>query len=499
MKMTAEQENGRNYLKCVLESGAELDEDCLATISDEQASEGSKVITGIIPVIYSQVFEERILRYDVNAFMSLQEYKGYISTKEQISVLFLSIIDICRQADAFLLDITYFLLEEQYIYVDKESGKAHLILYPVFGQNRQGDFRELFSQMMQGIHLSMEDMNFYGAVVYELNQADSFSIVRFRELLVNASGGQGIPGKSGQRKEMEQSREQQGKAYENVQGNAWEAGKPGVGADATLGVAPWNYASGEVFRSEPQSVCGQAEQMSAAVSAKITGAKKSEENAGEKGEKKKGLFDKMFAGNAGKKNKEPKAVKEKPVKEKAVKEKAVKVKKAKASGSSFLELPDEEVKSNPASAPMQEPGKKPEPPRAVESPAQLRGTAYRASIPMTDDEDVMEYGSTEDEIGQTPYLVLHYLNENRYITVNTFPFEIGREGRGLRIDASKTKVSRKHAEIISAPDGFKICDLSKLGTFLDGVRIPQGSYVALRNGMKLSLKDEEFVVSIYEG
>lgn len=445
-KIIIEQENNRNYLKCILEETEEVDEDCLAAISDEQSADGSSGISGIIPVIYSQVFQERILRFDVSAYISFSEYKSYITSRDQVSRCFLSILDTCRQADAYLIDLSYFLLEEEYIYVDRDSGNAHMILYPVPSHTGQGNFKELFTQMMQGIHLTNVDMNFYGTIMYELNQGDSFNLVQFRELLLDHQENFGI----------QKGQEAVSQRQEDVL----------VGGSISS------------FQEESRKENYMPDQRVAEQSGTVSGEMPSKSGKKTDMEKKKGLFGNLFASK-------PKTVQF--AEEKGISPSKKHSKKGTPSSNFILDLPDGEVPLNKTAE------------KAVPSSVSTRQILPRQeSIPMTDDEDFSKYGSTEDEMEGQPYLVLHYLNEDKYITVNSFPFEIGREGKGYRIDSTKTKVSRKHVEILSTISGFQVVDCSKLGTFLNGVRIPKNQCVALKSGSRLALKDEEFIVTIYE-
>lgn len=138
---------------------------------------------GVVPVIYSKIFQERTLKYDINTYLPLAEYKARITSREQLSNFFLSIIDTYQKAESYLLDTSYFLLEEEYVYVNEATGKACLIMYPVVGVVQEKDLRQLFCKMMNGIRLVERDMGFYGKVIYELDYAESFNIVKFRELL----------------------------------------------------------------------------------------------------------------------------------------------------------------------------------------------------------------------------------------------------------------------------------------------------------------------------
>lgn len=415
--MVIEQQNGKNFLKCILGETDRIDEDCLAAISEEPSADGTQGIPGLIPVIYSQIFQERVFRYDINAYIPLMEYINRITTKEQAGRLFLSIIDTYQKADAYLLDLSYFVLEEELLFVEEETGKAHMILYPVAENGLEADFRGFFCRIMNGIHLSPAYMEFYGKVLYELNQADSFNIIKFRDCLRALM----------ENPASEPRQEVKGEEIVSQPDRQWNI--PSIPQEALKQKLPQPTVSHE---RESQ----------------VTPVKP---------QKKKGLFGLR---QVSRKKEEPPKGKDRPGKSR-------KAEKPQKGAGLFIPLPDEEVTKPSANA-----------------------------FPMTDDEETFGPLVTEDEMDSTSQLTLYHVAEKKYIPVRFFPFDMGREGNGYRVDSSKTKISRRHAEIISTPQGYRVCDCSKLGTFLNGERIPKGEYVLLENGMKLTLKDEDFNVII---
>lgn len=426
-EMIVEQQNGRNYLVCRLETETIIDEDCLAVVSEELGSDGKQGIPGIIPIIYSQIFEERILKYDINAYVSLAKYKKQITTGKQICTLFLSILETYSKLEAYLLDPGYFLTNEEYIFVNEAQGRAYFILYPVYSIQKEIDFREFFGKMMTGIHIRNEDMDFYGKLIYELNYTDTFNIIKFKDFLTNTLNA-GVRENVDNGSKKPESRE------------AWKKTKE----------------LQENIRCEGKE--------------KPVKAQESKEKAIKE-----------------------KAVKEKTVKEKTVKEKAVKEKQPrekmglfswgktkKAKSHSMISLPDEEE---------------------IPSDFELRrDNKSAAEVSETELEEMTKLdkeGETEIVSDQKQLILIH-TSTGREIPVRQFPFVIGREGSGFRIDPSKLRVGRRHAVIISQQDEFFICDESKNGTWADGERLPKGENIALSDGMHLRLTEEEFDVKIYE-
>lgn len=466
-KLILERQNNKTYLVGRVPAGCAVDEDCLATVSQEKAGEEREGFEGVVPVIYSQVFQERTLKYDVNAYLPLAEYKSRITCGEQLATLFLSIIDTYQKAESYLLDTGFFLLDEEYVYVHEATGRAWLILYPVTGMSLETDLRQLFCRMMNGIRLAEKDMGFYGKVIYELDYAESFNIVKFKELLFQRGDGAQTASRNAETGGLHGS----------------PAEPDGSGPLVKLGTdrpqAPIKRESaGHDIPEEPTGY-GTPEKRNPAAG---RGEEFPDLQRGQ-GQKPPRVFGGLFGGGGRK---------SKPSGKKDSGDKADRQKSDRGKSNIFA-LPDQEV------------GVLGREPRGnVASPDPGRDASILADIPRTADEDIFTaYAQTMDEeeertvdAGQRT-LELFYRNEKRLIKVNVFPFEIGREGSGCRIDPSKGKVSRRHVVLQRDGERFQICDVSKLGTLLNGEKLPRDVYVDLADRMQIDMKGEIFEVRIY--
>lgn len=476
-KLILERQNNKTYLVGRVPEGFAVDEDCLATVSEEKTGEEQEGFAGVVPVIYSQVFQDRTLKYDVNAYLPLAEYKPRITGRQQLATLFLSIIDTYQKAESYLLDTGFFLLDEAYVYVNEATGKASLILYPVAGMASETDLRQLFCRMMNGIRLAEKDMGFYGKVIYELDYAESFNIVKFKELLSSRDpedNKASVPWNRNAESDglRNKSLARSGPAELDTPEHPAVFGQPEH--PAVFGQPDSPAVPGQPDRGNPGA--GEREDFP--------------DLQGERGQKTSRAFGGLFGG-AGRKNKPSgdKADREKPVRKKKGREKPA---RGKASGSSDLFAP-----------PDQEVGVSKRAPKGKTAPPDPgRDENILHDIPRTADEDIFEaYASTMDEEDETGkrILELFYRNEKRVIRVTVFPFEIGREGSGCRIDPSKGKVSRRHAVLQRDGERFQICDVSKLGTLLNGEKLPRDVFVDLADGMRIDMKGEVFEVRITGG
>jgi len=603
-KLRKEEVNGGEYLAASLAEGECVDEDSLAAVSGEQTPDGKGGIEGILPISYGQLMGERVLRYDINACVPFGEYKKQIRKKEALCRVFLSILDTYALADSYLLDPSCFLLEQEYIYVDRSTGKAWLVLYPVVpaeGQEQGGgqDFAALFREMLRGIRLADEDMAFYGMLSYELDSMEVFNRAAFRELLLKegsraASGGAGA-GPAGERYSAAGAGAGGSGKYGAAGAGAGGSGKygaagagaggygaPGAGSGGGYGAsgagsgggygapgaglgggygAPGAGSGGGYGAAEAGSAAGRSGERGRGAGAgsaaggygdpgrgtaagryKDPGAEgtpwdgepprleasegegrgflgglfgRRKEKAGQEKEPgRRGLAGKAEEKRAGKaedkkagKTEDKKAGKAEDKKAgKAEDKKAGKAeeRKSKKEGKgkekvSGLRLPDEEEIPEGFLA-LDEPGDlMPRAGGGTADPGSWKEAAV-SQIPLTVDDEV-EIPPTDDEFPEDsgPSLYLKQTDTGQVTEAAWFPFEIGREGSGLILDPDKVKVSRQHAEIIRTEEGFFLRDVSKLGTFIDGVKIPKGVDVPLKNGMKVVFKEVEFLVIIENG
>lgn len=474
-----EEWNQKEYLVARLEEGECLDEDCLAAVGNEQDAGQKAGIEGILPVSYGQLMEERVLRYDINAYQPFTEYKRQIRQGKTLAGIFLSILDTYAAAEAYLLEPSYFLLRQDYIYVNPETCRAWLVICPVYraedasiGDN--GDLRTLFRDMLRGIRLDNEDMAFYGNLTYELDKEEAFNRVTFRSFLTGGAGRLGgIPEK---KESILPEREIPRQAQEHGGGKkVLETPAPAIPVPASGSV------SGAVFKPTPaQEPKASAPKKGGGGFLKgLLGGKQ------EKGNTKK------TDSETGKKQKNTGGIRlpdeeELPL---GFGDGAGKASSGERTGREDFGEAKKETKTKKEKR-KKEPSKK-EPVKPVTPVPPVLQTDDEPMIPLTDDE-------LPGENGGGRRLFLKQSDTGEMIPVVRFPFEIGREGSGLRVDLSKTKVSRKHAVIDRTKEGYTIRDISRHGTFLDGCRIEKDTDMPLENGMRILLKEIEYLVVVEE-
>lgn len=506
-KIDREVLNQKEYLVVDLGEGEYLDEDCLAAVSSGRDPEGKAGIEGILPISYTQ-FEGRKLRYDINAYIPYTEYKKQIEDAEVLCRIFLSILDIYKQAESYLLDPAYFLLKQEYIYVSRENGKAWLILCPIYDEEgsavgENGDFQGLFRSMARGIRLAEEDMAFYGNLSYELNKEEAFNVVAFRRFLTER----------GKRKTAADPKPA------TLKPDTREGKEPDISPE-TRKESPSGSGS-YIIQDSPEK-----EMISSFPP--IQGTTKGKSSKG-------GFLGGLFGGKSGKGEKNKKGKESGENGKKNQKDGGSEPEKGKSGNSrgwiGGVPLPDEEELpegfQDKAEDPPKELGKpkdkkekkekekkeKEKKEKEKKEEKEVRGwddkktppgkAPYKPDIiPQTDDE-IPEIPPTDDDTPDETFprrkqLCLKRCDTGEMVHVGKFPFDIGREGSGLVIEQSMTKVSRHHVVIDETAEGFTIRDVSKLGTFIDGQKIEKEKDIPLQDGMQVLLKEVAYDVILEE-
>lgn len=103
--------------------------------------------------------------------------------------------------------------------------------------------------------------------------------------------------------------------------------------------------------------------------------------------------------------------------------------------------------------------------------------------------------SRSQNVQIVPKAELDCVGFGRIVEISKFPFRIGRSLEDVELCiADNPAISSVHAEIMYEAGTFYIKDLTSLNhVFIDGVEIPPEQAIALKDCMKITLANEEFV------
>lgn len=395
-------------------------------------------VLGIMPIVYTPLNNTDYIKYNVSSRVSVKNYlTGMVNCERMLSV-FSGIVNAMTSAESYMLDVNSLILDTDYIFVNVSTRETNMICVPVMvTEQRHMDLAGFFRNILFTIQFDpSENFDYVTRIVNYLNSTQMFSLAEFNKLV----------------NKIRQEREITG----TISPRSADAGNIPAKPHKEVAVRIPTESAEDNHTAQSSRQLGEFPGDFGGIAIPgIPGKAELPENPKGNRQKKAGLFNGFKSRHK--------------MSEEAGKEKKDRMKH----------------------------GNMPIPPFA-DAPPEV--SIRLGDIPMTDD-DIgvgIQYGATADdfEMPGTVTLSLQYITEDRRIAVPYFPFEIGREGSGLKIDVSKTKISRRHAVITQVGDCFLITDFSKHGTFLDGERIPQGEPRVLKNGMRVLLKTEEFEVKI---
>ena len=178
MKATYESQGSYSYLVYELDPEDIVESMSLGMITNNK-------ITGLIPVVYTQMDNKRYIKYNITAKVSIRQFFEGIVNKQQILSIFLGIVTALQAAEEYMIDVGAFLLDMDYIYTDVTVYGASLICLPVENMKKPlVEFREFFKNIVfNAKFVQAEDSTYVGKLINFLNSTAGFSLVDFRNLL----------------------------------------------------------------------------------------------------------------------------------------------------------------------------------------------------------------------------------------------------------------------------------------------------------------------------
>ena len=124
MKLSFENQGTNTYLVCALASGETLDSTCLGMIVNNRSA-------GLAPALYSQMDDQKFLKYNVSAKISAtQLFEGVVNKKRLLGV-FRGIVRAVLSAEDYMIAPSMLLLNLDYIFVDVTTAETLVICLPL--------------------------------------------------------------------------------------------------------------------------------------------------------------------------------------------------------------------------------------------------------------------------------------------------------------------------------------------------------------------------------
>lgn len=174
---TYENQEASSFLVYKLESDDQLDTLGMGMLSNNQ-------IPHILPLLYTQIDEERYLRYAVPSRIPLENFLDGMVSKERLLNVLMGICDAVEEGQAYMLDSSMLVLDKRYIFANVATGEVALVYLPVIGKTSSTELSGFFREIMFGTQFdSGEDCSYIATVINYLNGSGHFLVTDFKKLL----------------------------------------------------------------------------------------------------------------------------------------------------------------------------------------------------------------------------------------------------------------------------------------------------------------------------
>ena len=182
MKLSFENQGTNTYLVCALASGETLDSTCLGMIVNNR-------IAGLAPALYSQMDDQKFLKYNVSAKISAtQLFEGVVNKKRLLGV-FRGIVRAVLSAEDYMIDPSMLLLNLDYVFADVTTAETLVICLPLADERRPAvDFGQYFRDLVFHTRFDQtENCDYVARLINYLNGTPVFSLAEFSRLLEELS------------------------------------------------------------------------------------------------------------------------------------------------------------------------------------------------------------------------------------------------------------------------------------------------------------------------
>lgn len=469
-------------------------------------------IKGVIPVVYSQIDEERWIKYEVTSMVQLDAYLSHVLTRQKALQLLKQVADVFILAEDYMIDASFIVLDPQNVFIDPVTGELGILCLPVIGYVCKVTLRNFFFRVMELARFRPDENRDYVTQIQNYVNSRSFSVEGLRKKLeelikdsvqrVVRSAGDGFGG-DGQKEQRSMDPLRSMDPFRSME----EAGdQMAVAIEAVAQMANQNVV---------QSPGGQREETAPMVTGKGTAQEASKSVLQEKPEKKtKGLF--------GRKKREKKEKKKKPEKNTGMEIPGMSVPGMSIPGMSAQGM---SIPGMPASDSAER--AEPAAPAKSEVPV-LRKTQDLSGIAdsiMSFSDDKPEWNIAADfnevaisdatvflDLGQEtqqavpasqpvlfePSAVLKRTRTGEQIVLQKHEFKLGKDANQVDYCISdNSTISRVHARIVQKDRQYFIVDENSLNhTYVNERLVVPSQEYPLTTGSRIRLSDEEFSFTV---
>lgn len=167
-----EEQEGRKYLVYEKEAETELDTLTLEMMSNNR-------IDGVVPSNHIRIDDRFYMKYDITNLKSLREFLKGVVNREKIMAVMESIVDAAMAAEDYMLSLSSYVLDADYIYIDPSVRKVSMIVLPVKREEMSIDV--FLKKLLMSIQYDQtEDCSYVVALINLFGGFESLSLLSFR-------------------------------------------------------------------------------------------------------------------------------------------------------------------------------------------------------------------------------------------------------------------------------------------------------------------------------
>lgn len=147
-------------------------------------------ITGMSPVLFTQLNASRYLKYNVSAKISVKQFFSGSVNKKRLLGVFKSVVSAIVAAEDYMIETSSILLDTEYIFADVSSCVAEVICMPIVQEiQEKTDVKMFFKDIMFSTQFDQsENCDYVAKIINYLNSAVTFRPEDFLEVLNEISG-----------------------------------------------------------------------------------------------------------------------------------------------------------------------------------------------------------------------------------------------------------------------------------------------------------------------
>lgn len=167
-----EEQEGRKYLVYEKEAETELDTLTLEMMSNNR-------IDGVVPSNHIRIDDRFYMKYDITNLKSLREFLKGVVNREKIMAVMESIVDATMAAEDYMLSLSSYVLDADYMYIDPSVRKVSMIVLPVKREEMSIDV--FLKKLLMSIQYDQtEDCSYVVALINLFGGFESLSLLSFK-------------------------------------------------------------------------------------------------------------------------------------------------------------------------------------------------------------------------------------------------------------------------------------------------------------------------------